>query len=458
MKKLLFSIAFLFPLLLFAQVASYNIGGTTTNIGGAVLIPSNLTVSGTTKGNNLVNRYAVGANGKFTTLKAAADWFNASATANTEFLLDGGTFSIADSITINNPNYHLNIRGLNFDCTALQSATGLTGKPMFNIYSEVFFERITFDGSTLGSYGTLEAENCLNIKGNDLLIYVNNYKITGFHAGIYITGGSDVICTNGIFENSHDAIKSFSTDTTSIDIEITNVINCNHGIHLAKGVFSDFFINSVVFYNVAADTSIFYEPATYTYNGISNITSNTWNFLGKFMVGFDFENARDANIFVKNNVGIEDKVPHAKINVINNLTTTTCTTATNFYKVNYTNGSVYKCKFTLADNKATYQPTKSNDIKIWVSGNIQVNNNTRIIDVALVKNAGRGTSPVLVNNACLYSPMSCRLPSQNVPYPFSLVAYVPDVALNDYFELWITSANSGDLVIVQDLTIYIEAN
>lgn len=134
------------------------------------------------------------------------------------------------------------------------------------------------------------------------------------------------------------------------------------------------------------------------------------------------------------------------------------TTSTNYYKVNFTNGSTYACKWTLADNKFTYQPTNSKDVKIWISGNVQVNQNSRTVDIAIVKNAGCGTSPVLVNNVCLYSPMSCRLPSQNVPYPFSIVAYVPDVVLNDYFELWVTSSSSGDVVIVQDLTIYVEAN
>lgn len=456
-KLLLFASLLLIVSVALAQVAGYNTGGTTTTIGGAVTIPSNLTVTGSTKGNNLVNRYSVGANGKFTTIAAAITWLKTNMTANSELLLDGGLFTIADSIGIALP-YHLNIRGLNFECTSIQAATGLTGKPMFNVRSEVFFERLTFDGSTLGSYGTLEAENCINVVGNDLFIYINNYKFTGFYAGVYVTGGSDVISISGIYENCHDGIKVFSTDTTSIDLETSNVINCNHGVHLQKSVYSDFFINSVIFYNTAADTSIFYEPSTYTYNGISNITGNTWNFLGKFLIGFDFTNVRDANIFVKNNVGVEDKMPHAKINVANNLTTTTCTTATNYYKVNFTNGTTYTCKFTLANNKFTYLPTKENDVKIWISGNIQVNQNNRTIDVAIVKNAGCGTSPVLVNNACLYSPVSCRLAAQNVPYPFSIVAYIPDVALNDYFEIWVTSANSGDVVILQDVALYTEAN
>lgn len=36
--------------------------------------------------NSLVNRINVGTNGKYATLKEAVDWFNASATANTEIL------------------------------------------------------------------------------------------------------------------------------------------------------------------------------------------------------------------------------------------------------------------------------------------------------------------------------------------------------------------------------------
>ena len=53
--------------------------------------------------------------------------------------------------------------------------------------------------------------------------------------------------------------------------------------------------------------------------------------------------------------------------------------------------------------------------------------------------------------------MTVRCGSANQPYPFALVAYLDEVIKDDYFELFITSSNNGDQVIVQDLTWYFES-
>ena len=60
----------------------------------------------------MVNRYVVGTAGDFRTLKEAVDWFNASASIDTEILLDAGSHEVDDTIVVNNATYALSVSGV----------------------------------------------------------------------------------------------------------------------------------------------------------------------------------------------------------------------------------------------------------------------------------------------------------------------------------------------------------
>lgn len=162
-----------------------------------------------------------------------------------------------------------------------------------------------------------------------------------------------------------------------------------------KNVSETISILNSTFYNTTSgtDIGISYAPATFTSFTSMFITSNAWNNQGSFMSGFDFSRSdgRDANAFMISNAGIEDERPHSKINVNNNVTTTTVTTAGTFYKANWTNTSIYAAKWTIANNRITYQPVISRDAWAMITGNIAVNNANRVITIAVYKNGIAGT-------------------------------------------------------------------
>ena len=163
------------------------------------------------------------------------------------------------------------------------------------------------------------------------------------------------------------------------------------------------------------------------------------------MSGFDFtrSDGRDANVHLVYNAGMENKNPHCRINVVNNAITTTITTASTFYKANWTNTSVYTTKWTITDNRITYQPNNSLDAWAIITGDISVNNNNCILSLAIVKNgitaSRHGETALRTTNI------------SGVPFQFSTVIYIPDMVKDDYLELYVTSNNSGDIVLLKDV-------
>jgi hypothetical protein len=179
-------------------------------------------------------------------------------------------------------------------------------------------------------------------------------------------------------------------------------------------------------------------------------TGNAWNSTGAFVSGFDFtrSDGRDANIDFVSNAGIDDKTPKCKINVINNAVTTALPTAGTWYKANWTNTSSYTVKWNINNNRVTYQPRHPAYIFIIVSGNISANNNNRTINIGIVKNGVTGTR---------YGETTLRLTAANQPFQYSTTIYIQNVARNDYFELYVSSNNNGDIVVFQDINIFVNA-
>jgi hypothetical protein len=168
------------------------------------------------------------------------------------------------------------------------------------------------------------------------------------------------------------------------------------------------------------------------------------------MSGFDFtrSDGRDADAYIENNIGTEDKNPHCKINVINNTLTTTCTTANLWYKADWTNTSSFTTKFLITNNNIQFQSSNSREIYMIVSGNIMVNNANRNITIGIVENGVTATR---------YGETTLRIVTANQPFQFSTVIYLEGVTQGDYFELYCSSANAADIVRFQDINIFVDS-
>ena len=174
----------------------------------------------------------------------------------------------------------------------------------------------------------------------------------------------------------------------------TDFINCAKGIHLLSGQNAVISILNCGFYNQTGQIGVSYIPATFTTFTSMFITNNSWNNIGTFFSGFDYTlaNGRDANTFIQNNAGDGDRSPSCFINVLNSSTTKTLTSQNTWYVANWgSNTSSQTCKWTIADNKITYQPTNSRNGVFTVSGNLSVNNSNQNISIGIVKNGVTST-------------------------------------------------------------------
>lgn len=284
----------------------------------------------------VANRKYVGVNGDYKTLKEAVDWFNASATADTEILCDAGDHEIADTITVNNGTYDLQIRGLGSAVTRFKAVTGLLNKPMFNLKSNCDINKITATGSTLTTYGTHSGEDFI-IYDTTASIYseIKDLFVDTFYKGINDTIGVDVFMFDFALTTCKTGVAINHTGTGKIDFEVGNVIDCDVGLDLVKAsTKQDINLNGIILLNSAGDIGIQYAGAALVYDEfkISNII---WNYVGTFGTGFDFTrtDGRDADIVIKDCIGLEDKSPHAKLNITDNVTTTTLTTQNVYYKI-----------------------------------------------------------------------------------------------------------------------------
>ena len=138
-----------------------------------------------------------------------------------------------------------------------------------------------------------------------------------------------------------------------------------------------------------------------------------------------------------------------KLNVSNNASNTTVTTAGTYYKAVWTtNVATYTCKWTIGStgpvsgNRITYQPSNAGDAWAIITGNISISIANRVITIAIVKNGVTATR---------YGETDLRVTVANQPFQFSTVIYIPGMAMGDYLELYCTSSNSADLVRFQDI-------
>jgi hypothetical protein len=393
-----------------------------------------------TRTDNLLD---VSPSGSFTTIPEVIEFLGLHMSGPTVVRLSGEVHQIDATQTINLP-YPVTFQGISFGETEIDATSGVSGSPMFICQTDCYFKMLTFK-----AYSNASGNNALNLTGSGTYYEVKDAYFTGFNKAIVSTSNNDLWILDVDFEDCPGAGIEIAAGTESggsFKISESDFLQCGKGISLLSGVSETISILNCTFYNTisGSDIGVIYTPSTFTSFNSIFITNNAWNNEGTFFSGFDFarSDGRDANVFINSNAGTENKNPHCKINVNNNVSTTTVTTAGTFYKANWTNTSLYTTKWTVTNNRITYQTDYTLDAWATITGNITVDDNNLRVTIAIVKNGVTGTR---------YGETDLRIVTANQPFQFSTVIYIPDMAKNDYLELYVTSSQNGDIIRFQDV-------
>lgn len=383
----------------------------------------------------------------FTNLSQAIEFYNAHMNGNSTVRIECGSYPVYDTFNIDLP-YNLYILGFGVENSILYATSGMADKPMFNFHSPCNISRIGLSGGVEcadHTYGENSAENCVNIIADDIYCEIKDTAINGFYDGILLSGSSELWSLDMIItDNTHANINVNSVGASTMRISEADLGGTPTGVMYTRaGSGSDTSVEMSHFdLNTSGDVCFGYVSGDCSFDKFV-LANNVWNKVGTFYNGFNFTLSGFANLEINNNTGKEGKNPHAKINVIDNSTPVTISTAGTYYKANFTNTSSYSCKFKVENNKITYWSKYVTDVIMWLNFNVQVNQNNRNVTVAIRK-----------NNTTNYSPMTVRIPTANQPFASGLIAYLEDVNENDYFEIFVTSSSNNDQVILQDLTWY----
>jgi len=374
--------------------------------------------------------------GSFTTIAEVVSFLNAHMDGPTVVRMGGQTDSVTSTQIINLP-YPVTFEGLSSGETTIPCPSN--GSTAFDVRSECYFKMLKFVGGATPGIG-------INFSGTNKYHEIKASSFKGFSKAVVISGSIEL----WLFEtNFTDCITSgveIAAGTANVNFKNSHsdFTNCAKGISLVSfGTGSKINLNASVFYNSTGQTGIVYvPPVTSPYYSSIIIQGNSFNNVGTFVSGMDFTNARDANIFFQNNVGVEDENPHCKISVNDYTTFTTVTTAGTYYKAGWVNTSSYTSKWTVANNRITYLSNNRRDGWAVISGNISVDDNNLQVSIAIVKNGVVAT---------LYGKTKLRIVTANQPFQFSTVIYIPDIIKNDYLELYFTSSQNGDHVTFNDI-------
>lgn len=396
------------------------------------------------------NLLDVNTNSSWTTIQEAVDFLDLHMTGPTVIRLGEETYDVDATININLP-YTLTFQGLSYGTATIAAATGLAGKPMFRCLSDCFFKMLTFDATTLTGYGTSAGEDAIRFLASGSYNEVKDCSFDRFYNTILDSTDAEIWVFETDISNSQGSgiLVHGAVAGVTVKVAETDFIGCNYGINLSKGSGATIQLASGGYYNGSSgDTAIFYQPATFTSFSVISITGNTWNNTGKYIEGFDFSRSdgRDANAIVESNAGMGDKKPNCYINVTNNATTTTLTSNGTWYKINWTTTTSTTTKWTIGNNRITYQPNNRRDAFITISGNISVSNSSAVVNIGIVKNPS-GTSSSSITR---YGETTLRPGVANQPVQFSTVIYLSDIGPNDFFELWCNSSSNSITITIQD--------
>jgi len=381
----------------------------------------------------------------WTTLDEAIEFLDLHMDGPTVIKLADESYEITNTLVIDLP-YALTIQGNSYGTANIEAGSGLTGKPMFRCMSDVYFKMLHFDATTLGSYGNITGEDAIRLLGSGTYNEVKDCSFDGFNTTILDSTNAELWVfevdianakANGILIHSAEA-------GVIVKVAETDFIGCKRGVNLSKGSSATIQLSSGVYYVAnASDTAIVYRPSTFTTFSSISITGNSWNNTGQYIMGFDFTRAdgRDANAKVESNAGTGDKKPYCFITKLN-ASIAVSVSANVWTKANWgANTSEIISKWTIANNKITYQPTNKRNAMITFTGNIKASSSNRNISICIVKN-GQST-----NAAMRFGETTLRTSTSNQPYQFSFLAFLEDIGPNDYFEIFYMCTANETLTI-----------
>lgn len=392
------------------------------------------------------NLLDVSANSSWATIQEVIEFLNEHMSGPTVVRLGEETYEIDATIDVDLP-YPVTFQGLSYGTVTLAAATGLANNPMFRCISDCYFKMLQFDASTLTNYGTLPGEDAIRLIGSGTYNEIKDCTFDRFYNAILDSTDAELWVFETDISNaqSNGILIHSNQDSVIVKVAETDFIDCKRGINMDKGVKAIIQLASGGYYNdVSTDTAIVYKPSTFTSFISISITGNSWNNTGKYIEGFDFTLARDANAILESNAGIGDSKPKCFINVLNNnATTVTITNANTWYKSNWgSNTTSSTCKWTVNNNNIAFLPTNKRNGWYTIAGNLSVDNINRVISMGIVKNGVTTTR---------YGETTLRITTANQPFQFSFVVYLEDISAGDYFEIYHTSANGGDVIKIQDI-------
>ncbi len=423
-------------------------GGAVIDNGAVIALPRWFSLTMTANGGNwyFKERTVVAANtlevspyASWQTLQEAIEFLNIHGSGPTVIKLSSGVFDISETQNIDFP-FPLTIQGTSYGTTTIGAAAGLEGKPMFRCMSDCYFKMLQFDATALAGYGTAAGEDAIRFLGSGTYNEVKDCNFDRFYNTILDSTDAELwIFETDINNAQNNGILIHSgEDSVTVKVAETDFIDCKRGINMSKGVKATIQLSSGGYYNSGAtDTAIVYRPSTFTTFRSLSITGNTWNNTGEYIEGFDFTrpDGRDANAILINNAGVGDSKPQCFINVLNSTTGTYLATINNWYKVDWgTSTSTQTTKWTIDNNKITYQSINRRNGTILISGNVSANANSQNLTVGIVKNGVSTTQ---------YGATSIRTTTADQPFTFSVIVYLADIGQNDYFELFVRNETSS---------------
>lgn len=387
----------------------------------------------------------VGKNSGFHTFPDALGFLNEHMDRPTVIRLSDEVHSLTETQTIDLP-FPLTIQGLSYGLGSIVPGEGLSGKAMFRCLTECYFKMLVFDATTLPGYGALKGEDAVRFVGEGTYNEVKDCTFEGFYNTIADSSDAELWIFECDIYDSHNAgiLLNGSLPGVNLKVAETDFINCRKGILLEKGSQATVQLYSGQYLNeLATDSAIIYRPSTFSFESMV-ISGNSWNTIGKSIAGFDFSrtDGRDVNAYIEGNTGSEDKKPACEITVADNSASFTCQFPNIWYKANWVNTSSTSVSWLVQNNRITYLPRKSRNVVATITGNISVNSNNRVLTLSLVKNS---------NGNIRYGETNLRITVANQPFQFATVAYLKDVAEDDYFELFFSSRNWGDVLTIQDI-------
>lgn len=394
------------------------------------------------------NLLEVSASGSFTTIAEVVAFLDVHMSGPTIVRLGGGSYEITETQTINLP-YPVTFQGLSFGETIIECPND--GSTAFVAQTECYFKLLTFNAGT-------SAGIAINLSGADTYYEIKDGYFFGLTKAVILQESVDLWLFEVDFEDCSTAaveIDAGSTKDVIFRISESDYYNCAIGINLlSAGPGTEISVLNGTFYNTSSgQKGINYVPTTGSNNFRFTsmiIQNNSFNNIGSFASGFDFslDNGRDAEAFIENNAGVSAERPHCKINVANSTASTTITTANTWYKAaNFSSYTSVPTKWTVANNRITYQTINIRDGVMFISGNIRCNNSSRTLNIAIVKNGISSTR---------FGETTVRIPSNsaNQSFQFSTNVYLPNLIKDQYFEIWLTSSSNGDVLTIDDLNWY----